>query len=196
MQQKIMAKSSRQLDLTSILKPAYFERVLEHQFPWKSPPAGVGQFYFGDVSGRIVERYRMSHRQVLKPLSTFAPTGLPSLLRCLPPPASKLFAEHALALVLTLDQFTRLTYSRSVNVRYNPSFFNSSGRALVHELLALPSPPDTLEAWLAWGYDFENAMIRRFWLYGPLIHSEEMADLLVMQHRIEAMRCEVENYAG
>jgi hypothetical protein len=39
-------------------------------------------------------------------------------------------------------------------------------------------------------------MIWRVWLYGPLIHSEEMADLLVMQHRIEAMRCEVENYAG
>lgn len=82
--------------------------------------------------------------------------------------------QGRLALVVTLDQFTRNIH------RHTPAAFAGDARALAHALEALDR-----------GEDLGLRLIERVFLYMPLEHAEDMA----MQHRCVACFRELEQAA-
>lgn len=183
-------------DLSKILIPSLYTKILEIQFPWDGPVdmAFASQFYFLRIPDNSRQVYDALHRQALKPLSIFCPT-IPDLIEYLPNPSNALYTEQTLALVLLLDQGPRTLYT-GVDVRYTYDFFDVTSRKLVKSLISSGTFPDAVERWMELGYSFEDAMIRKFWLYGPLIHSEELADHQAVTPMIEGMRLDVEKYSG
>lgn len=184
------------LDLSKILVPSLYAEIIKIQFPWDGPVdiAFASQFYFLGIPDNSRQVYDALHHQALKPLSTFCPT-IPDLIYYLPNPTDTLYPEQTLALILLLDQAPRALYT-SVDVRYTYGFFDDVCRKLVKSLISSGALPDATERWTALGHSFEDVMIRKFWLYVPLVHSEDIADHRTVAPMIEEMRLEVERYSG
>jgi uncharacterized protein (DUF924 family) len=187
------------IDLSKILTPALYEDILAYQFPFEIPVdiAWASKFYFEGTPNNDKEVYDTTFHSALKPISLFNPS-IPSLTQFLPPPSSPKYPENALALVLLIDQAPRQTFT-GLNYRWTYMYFDVTARKLVKELLYTGNPaerPDSLSRWTKLGYPFEDAMIRKFWLLAPLIHSEDIEDHRAVSLKIEEMRKHVERYSG
>ncbi|KAJ3994975.1 hypothetical protein F5050DRAFT_1809108 [Lentinula boryana] len=183
-------------DLASILIPALYTQILDIQFPWEGEVdmAFASQYYFRGTPDNSRQVFDALHHQALKPISKFRPS-IPDFIRYLPDKSSPHYPEHTLALILLLDQGPRTLY-RHLDVRWTYDYFDVASRKVVKTLISSNAFPDAIEDWTALGYSFEDAMVRKFWLYGPLIHSEEIADHQFVERKIEKMRQDVENYTG
>ncbi|KAF5358576.1 hypothetical protein D9757_012962 [Collybiopsis confluens] len=183
-------------DLSKLLVPSLFTEILDIQFPWEGNVdiAFASRYYFQGTPDNSRRVFDTLHHQALKPISSFGPS-IPDFIQYLPSAHSPRYLEYTLALVLLLDQGPRTLY-RGLDVRWTYDFFDVSSRKLVKQLIASNSFPDAIKSWTSLGYSFEDAMVRKFWIYGPLIHSEDVEDHKFMEGKIEEMRRDVEKYAG
>lgn len=187
-------------DLSKILTPAFYDKILRIHFPWDGhvDVAFASKFYFGGVPDNRRQVYEAYHEHALKPLSRiFLATGsIPELRSYLPAPSDPKYAEHVLALILVLDQGPRALYTQGLDVRWGLMFFDIMSQKVFKGLVAEGALPDSIDTWLTLGYSFEDAMIRKFWIYAPLIHSEDPNDHKAVSGMIEQMRVDVEKYSG
>ncbi|KAF9463672.1 hypothetical protein BDZ94DRAFT_1258266 [Collybia nuda] len=183
-------------DLSKILTPSLYTQINKIQFPWDGPVdiTFASQFYFRKIPDVSRQVYDALHHEALKPLSTFCPT-IPDLVGYLPNPSDNSYPEHTLALVLLLDQAPRTLYT-SLDSRYTYGFFDDVSKKLVKSLVSSGTLPDATERWTALGFSFEDVIIRKFWLYIPLVHSEDIADHEAVAPMLEQMRLEVEAHSG
>ncbi|KAK7457765.1 hypothetical protein VKT23_010104 [Stygiomarasmius scandens] len=197
--------ASAKPDLSKILTPAFYGEAYKLAFPWTPRPDGhidvkwIADFYFRGIPDPAQEVYDAMHHQALKPISQFCPAVPDDLVSgvYLPSPLNPIYPERVLSLLFVLDQAPRRLYGGAgLNARYTFGYFDVLSHSLVKNLLARGEFPDSTEALTKLGYSFEEALIRRMWLYTPLIHSENLADHDWMEAKTEAMRKEVEAYSG
>jgi len=184
-------------DLSHILTPKLYKELVAAHFPWTPPVdmAFASKFHFLGIPNNTEQVSSICHEPALKPLSELRPL-IPSLIEYLPAPSSREFPEEALGLILLVDLAPRKLYGTSL---WTNGYFDVVARKLSHAFLGLKpeEQPDVLERWTKeLGYPFEDAMVRKYWLYSPLIHSEDMGDHLIVREKIEEMRCDVEKYSG
>ncbi|KAF5350761.1 hypothetical protein D9758_010366 [Tetrapyrgos nigripes] len=192
-------------DLSKILTPALYTDIYKLAFPWTHKPDGsldikwIADFLFRGVPNPSREIYDKLHHQVLKPISVYCPLVPQDIVSgsYLPSPTDPLYPERVFALLSILDQAPRRLYSaRGLNSRYTFGYFDQISHELVKTLISKNAFPDTTEALTKLGYSFEDALIRRSWIYTPLVHSEDFADHELMEGKTEAIRKEVEVYSG
>jgi uncharacterized protein (DUF924 family) len=160
-------------------------------------PADIGfasKFYFLGVPDNSHQMYDTLHHQALKPLSTFCPT-IPELIDYLPNPTDPQYAEHTLALILLIDQGPRALY-KGIDIRYTYGYFDFTTQKLITTLISTGVFPDATERWMELGHSFEDALIRKMWLYVPLVHSEDLDNHHAVSLKTEEMRLEVEKHSG
>ncbi|KAL0064144.1 hypothetical protein AAF712_008866 [Marasmius tenuissimus] len=185
-------------DFSRILTPDLYTEVLRLHFPWKEPAniKDAVKFYFLHQPDNVQERFDAIHFRATKPISSVRPE-IPSLWKYLPGFGDSHFPEHALALVCLLDQMPRSLYHRGVDSRYIPMFFDEACKKVVKHLVAEGVYPDLTEVWKKRRYTFEDAMLRKLWLYAPLAHSEDLSDHgLVGPKRVDEERGEGPPMAG
>ena len=186
-------------DLSKILTPSLYQKILKVQFPWNGPVdmKFASRFYFRGVPDNSHAVYDTCHHTALKPLSKvfLATRTIPDLAVYLPEPSDPKYAEYALALILLVDQSPRSLYRHS-DVRWGPMFFDVTSQRLIKRLVSAGTFPDDTEIWTRLGYSFEDIMVRKMWIYAPLIHSEHLEDQRLASGKIEQMRREVESYTG
>src|ERR1700761_9594902 len=196
MQRPIPAANSMPNDLCGILTPDLYGKIIDYQFPW-SIPVNVSwaiTFIFEGIPDHSHEVYDTVHRAALKPLSKYNPNvthpsamEIPSVLdfmQCLPNPNESTYLEQALALILLLDQAPRILYQR-LEQRWTYDYFSVMARSLVRHMIQTDTCPDSTVRWMSLGYPFEDAFMRKMFLYVPLVHSEDLADhgLLEVKNR-------------
>ncbi|KAF9258999.1 hypothetical protein L218DRAFT_700652 [Marasmius fiardii PR-910] len=194
-----MSHDSPLPDFSHIFTPDFYSQVLKLQFPWNAPVdlKSAFRFYFLGESNISQKCFDLCHFHALKPISAMCPT-IPSLRQYLPDPKDANYADHTLALIVLFDQMPRYSYN-GVEARHVFNFFGQIGIRLVRELIENDVLPDSTQEWttrLGPGASFEDAMIRKHWLYVPLVHSEELEDHELVSGYLESMRKEVEVYYG
>ncbi|THU96196.1 hypothetical protein K435DRAFT_778657, partial [Dendrothele bispora CBS 962.96] len=196
-------------DLSKIFTPTLYISAYKLAFPWTPKPDGtldvqwMVNFYSRGTPDPARELYETLHHQVLKPISQHCPSIPEDLVSgaYLPSPKDDpLYPERLLSLLFVLDQAPRRLYNGSgMNARYTFGYFDVIVGMLVKNLIARGGEdafPESTETLTKLGYSFEEAMIRKLWFYSPVVHSEDIADHDWMQAKTEAMRKEVEEYAG
>ncbi|THU96194.1 hypothetical protein K435DRAFT_664897 [Dendrothele bispora CBS 962.96] len=192
-------------DLSEILTPSFLSKTCKLAFPWTPKPDGkldvkwIADFYIRGIPDPAREVYDELHHQALKPISQFCPSVPEDLVSgsYLPPPTDPTYPERVLSLLYLLDQAPRRLYDGAgMDARYTFGYFDVLAHSLVKNLISRNAFPDSTEALTKLGYSFEETMIRKMWLYTPLIHSENLANHDWMESRTEAMRKEVEVYSG
>ncbi|KIK69287.1 hypothetical protein GYMLUDRAFT_35356 [Collybiopsis luxurians FD-317 M1] len=183
-------------DLAKILVPSLYSRILDIQFPWEGnvDMAFASQYYFCGIPDKSHQVFDAVHHQALKPISTFCPS-IPDFTQYLPSADSSHYPDSVLALILLLDQAPRILYE-GLDTRWTNDYFDIASIQLVKKLISSNAFPDAIECWTSFDYSFEDAMVRKFWLYAPLIHSEDIVNHRFMEGKIEEMRRDVEKYTG
>ncbi|KAK1221523.1 hypothetical protein PQX77_015642 [Marasmius sp. AFHP31] len=183
-------------DFSHILTPDLYREVLRLHFPWKGPAniKDAIKFYFLNQPDNTQERFGAFHFRATKPISAVRPS-IPDLEEYLPDSSDPRYPEHALALVCLLDQMPRSLY-RGIDTRYTYMFFDETCRKVVKGLISKGVYPESTEEWEKRGYTFEDTILRKLWLYTPLVHSEDLADHVFVKTKIESMRKEVEKFYG
>lgn len=141
--------------------------------------------------------YELAFHNALKPLSTLGVDNIPDLMQFLPPPESRDFPGQALGLTVLLDQATRSILT-GVNSRYTYGYFDLLTQKLTRQLFALPASqrPDSMERLMAQGWSYDYALVARFWLMIPLVHSEHIEDHELHLALGEEIRKEIEQRTG
>lgn len=194
--------SSSSEDLSSLLTPALFRRVLKNRIPWAiSKPLDFNEVFtyvFRSDDGPQVEELREITWPTLKALSTLGIDNVPDMMQFLPPPESKDFPEQALGLQLLLDQAPRALFA-GMDARYIYDYFQYVARKYAQQLLDLPSALriDNKKRWVEeLGASFDYWVFVRLWLIAPVVHSEVLADHEFALQPDEDVRVEVEQYTG
>jgi uncharacterized protein (DUF924 family) len=184
------------LDLSKILTPTLYNKVLAVRFPWEGPVdiAFASKFFFEGIPDSTRDVYDVCYQNALKPISRIVP-AIPELAQYLPLPDSPEYPEHTLGLVLLLDQGPRMLFV-GMNSRYTNMYFDGMTEKLVKGLFISGILPVSVNRWMSLGYGFEDVMIRIIWFYAPLIHSEDAQNHRLMTVQIEEMRKQVEKYSG
>jgi uncharacterized protein (DUF924 family) len=186
-------------DISSIVTPELLESILASKTHWPKE-ATLNFREVADVwSGRVGDQqvfYKLCV-PALKALSKIGLSNMPNLLDLLPPPESKKFPEHALALQQLLDQAPR--YLKGVDKRWCNSYFDMISLDLAHQFAALPVAlqPQRKERWLnEVGASFDTWALVQIWFTAPWMHSEDIKDHEAGAIAIEEWRQEVEKHSG
>ncbi|KAJ7584783.1 hypothetical protein C8J56DRAFT_892513 [Mycena floridula] len=182
-------------DLSKILTSSLYQKIIDLYFPWKKGELDMEVYakIFQGEPDNSRQLYDTLHASALKPISTFCPS-IPVLSTYLNP-AEPQYPEHALALILLIDQGPRQLY-KGLDLRWTNCFFDITVQKLVKALIYAGNLPDATEKWCALGYTFEEAMIHKIWFYAPLVHSEYLDNHDFVADKMEVLRREVELYAG
>src|ERR1700761_3371213 len=194
-----MVNNRPPVDLHKVLTPALFSGIIAYQFPWDVPvDIKVATDFFWGIPDNSRRVYDTIFHQALLPISQLVP-NVPNLTHYLPPmnkEHEKEYLEHTLALILLVDQGPRSLF-RGINNRYTVGFFDVMAQNLVKDLISAGKLPDSIDRWMkVLGFPFEDAMMRKYWFYAPLIHSEDLRDHEIGDAKVEEMRKEIEEYSG
>jgi hypothetical protein len=141
-------------DLSTLLTPSLFSKVLEKRMPW----AKSSTLDFSTVSKAVFFAEDPNPHEfndlvfpALKALSEIGAENLPhlDLMQYLPPPTSSSFPPQALALQLLLDIGSR-SLCKGIDERYTAGYFDIISRnlALVYLALPLDLQPQSQKRWV------------------------------------------------
>ncbi|KAL0576989.1 hypothetical protein V5O48_004999 [Marasmius crinis-equi] len=183
-------------DLSQILTPNLYSEVLKLSFPWDGSfdSKFVSKFYFVGEPNTSQKCFDTFHSRATKPISSLCPE-VPDVRKYLPDSKDPKYPEHALGLIMLLDQVPRRIY-RGFDMRYTNAFFDPICLKLTKDLIAADALPDSIEEWEKLGYSFDDAMLRKLHSYSPLSHSEDLSNHDLLKEKTEKMRKEVEEHYG
>lgn len=188
----------------AILPPELLLKIHRLKFPWhkNEPPSGaaIGQHHFRPGESDQKAFYDLVFHNALVPLSKISLDELLSidLTQVLPEPEAANYPEQCLGLVILLDQTRGIL--TGYNKRYTKSFFDPICENLVKQFIAMPGDfrPDGKGAWIERDYTFEEWIVRTFFFWAPLVHSEQfmIKNREDLKEQLQTLRSNVRSNIG
>lgn len=197
----MQAKSSNHgHNLGALITPKLLHETFLAMIPW---PKDLQAIPYAEATDQALSNPENCF-SALKALSEL-PGGLEGALRVdlmadlLPPPTDPTFPEHALGLILLLDQGPRGVLRKGTDPRWTGGFFHPLSLKIVRQLYTLPHKlcPLHPHRWIdELGYSPDHYIFAWSWMVAPLIHSENVVDQFAQVAMHQALRPRLEQWSN